>query len=239
VNHWWHVALYVTPRGLGTSAIPQGARTFDVELDFLAHDLVLRTSDGRKDHLPLRPRSVAEFYREYRALLRDAGIDLKMWPVPVETVEAIPFPEDRAHAAYDADAVQRFWRALVQAQHVFERFRGSFLGKCSPVHFWWGGCDLACTRFSGRPAPVHPGGIPHLADWATREAYSHECISAGWWPGNRQGPVTEPAFYAYAYQTERLPEAAIAPPLRTITRCCTNGSCRTKRCEPRPIPARS
>ena len=209
-NHWWQVTLYVTSRGLGGSPLPCGERTVDVDFDFLDHRLVLRTSDGASRALALAPRSVADFYEEYRALLRELDVDVRIRPVPAEMETVVPFGEDRAHASYDAEAAQRFWRALVQADRLLRAFRGRFLGKCSPVHFWWGGFDLSCTRFSGRAAPPHPGGIPNLADWVTREAYSHECISAGWWPGG--GPLEEAAFYAYAYpEPAGLAEARVRP----------------------------
>jgi len=209
-NHWWQVTFYVTGRGLGTSPIPYGQRTFEVHFDFIDHQLVVRTSDGTAGTLPLAPRSVAEFYREYKALLRSLDIEVEIYPLPAEIPDPIiPFPEDQLHASYDPDAAQRCWRALVQADRVLKRFRGRFLGKCSPVHFWWGGFDLSCTRFSGRSAPPHPGGFPNLPDWVTREAYSHECISAGWWPGG--APLEEPAFYAYAYPE---PDGCAAAPVR-------------------------
>jgi len=209
-NHWWQVALYVTSRGLGTSPVPYRERTFEVDFDFLDHRLIARTSDGATRTLPLVARSVADFYREYLALLRSLDLDVRIRAVPTEIAEAIPFLDDRAHASYDADAAQRCWRVLVQADRVLKAFRGRFLGKCSPVHFWWGSFDLACTRFSGRRAPPHPGGIPNVPDYVTREAYSHECISAGWWPGG--GAVAAPAFYAYAYpEPPGCPEAPVRP----------------------------
>jgi len=211
-NHWWQVALHLTARGLIAPAMPVGGRTLEVEFDFLAHRLVARTSDGGVRELALVPRPVAEFYAEYRALLAGLGVRFDPWPVPCELVEVIPFAEDRVHAAYDAAAAGRCWRALTQAARVLQEFRSRFVGKCSPVHFWWGAFDLACTRFSGRPAPPHPGGFPHLPDRVTREAYSHACISAGWWPGNVGGPVDEPAFYAYAYpEPPGCPDAPITP----------------------------
>lgn len=199
VNHWWHVPLYVSARGLTTSRIPYGTAGFEVEFDFLGHELVVDIDSGARWSTPLAPRSVADFYHDYRAGLRSLGIEVEIWSRPVEVVEAIPFDEDERHGAYDADAVRRFWAALAQADRVLHVFRGRYVGKCSPVHFFWGSFDLACTRFSGRTAPVHPGGFPNLGDWVAREAYSHECISAGWWPGTVEGPVAEPAFYAYAY----------------------------------------
>ncbi len=196
-NHWWQVALYLTARGLTTSPMPYGTRTLALDFDFLDHQLVARTSDGATRSVALEPRTVADFFHAYRAMLDSLGVDVPIHPIPNELVEVIPFAEDTVHAQYDADAAERCWRALLQSRRVLEVFRGRFIGKCSPVHFFWGSFDLACTRFSGRTAPPHPGGIPHLPDRVTREAYSHECASAGWWPGG--GPVAEPAFYAYAY----------------------------------------
>jgi Family of unknown function (DUF5996) len=197
VNHWWHVTLYVTARGLGTSAMPYGERRIEVEFDFVDHNLIVRTSDGQTRALALVPRSVADFFREYVAILESLDVRVPIRPVPDELEDVIRFTDDEAHRSYDREYATRWWEALSRAQRVMESFRGRFVGKCSPVHFFWGGFDLACTRFSGRPAPVHPGGAPHLADWVVREAYSHECISAGWWPGG--GAVPEPAFYSYAY----------------------------------------
>ena len=212
-NHWWQVVLYVTARGLGTSPVPCGDKTFETDFDFIGHRVEVRTSDGRQATLPLEPQAVADFYRRYLETLRSVGVEATIrHPRPNEVANPIRFDADTAHASYDAAAVERFWRALVQADRVLKEFRGRFLGKCSPVHFWWGSFDLACTRFNGRPAPRHPGGIPSLPDWVTREAYSHECISAGWWPGNGGGPVREPAFYAYAYpEPAGCPEATIRP----------------------------
>jgi hypothetical protein len=199
-NHWWQVVLYVTARGLSTSPVPYGELMFEADFDFLDHEVVVRTSDGREASLPLEPRTVADFYRGYLETLRSLGVPAPHFsPKPNEVANAIRFDADTGHASYDPDATERFWHALVQADRLLKEFRGRFLGKCSPVHFWWGSFDLACTRFNGRPAPPHPGGIPNLPNAVTREAYSHECISAGWWPGNGGGPVREPAFYAYAY----------------------------------------
>ena len=196
-NHWWQVVLYVTERGLTTSPIPSGQRTFAVDFDFLEHNLSVTTSDGAARTLPLRPRSVADFYQDYRSLLRSLDLQVKIWPVPVEVETSIRFTEDRTHASYDADSATRLWQVLVQADRVLKRFRGRFLGKASPVHFFWGGFDLAATRFSGRRAPLHPGGVPHVGNWVMQEAYSHEVSSLGFWPG--RGPNPEPVFYAYAY----------------------------------------
>jgi hypothetical protein len=198
MNHWWQVTLYVTARGLTTSPMPFGERTFEVEFDFTDHELVTRTSDGLIGTMPLVSRTVADFYREYMGLLHSLDLDVRLaWPVPVEVEEAIPFEQDQKHASYDADAVHRCWQVLVQSDRVFKEFRARFIGKCSPVHFWWGAFDLACTRFSGRRAPLHPGGAPNTPDRVMQEGYSHECISAGWWPGNKLMP--EPAFYSYCY----------------------------------------
>lgn len=211
-NHWWQVVLYLTSRGLGTSPMPAGERTIEVEFDFIDHQLLARTSDGDVRSLPLAPRSVAEFYDEYLAMLRALGVAPRIRPIPVEIADTIPFPTDHLHNAYDPDAAQRCWRALLSADTVMKEFRGRFLGKSSPSHFFWGSFDLACTRFSGRRAPTHPGGVPNCPDYVTREAYSHECISAGWWPGSIGSPVPEPAFYAYAYpEPPGCADSAIGP----------------------------
>ncbi|HET9251958.1 MAG TPA: DUF5996 family protein [Candidatus Eisenbacteria bacterium] len=198
-NHYWHVALYTTARGLTTSPMPSGDRLVQVDFDFIDHQLVARTSDSETRMLPLEPKSVADFYREYLDLLRGLDLDVSIRPMPNEIPDAVPFPEDRAHASYDREAAHACWRALSQVDRVFKRFRNRFLGKQSPVHFWWGSFDHACTRFSGRTAPPHPGGVPNLPDRVVRESYSHECASVGWWPGTEGSSVPEPAFYAYAY----------------------------------------
>jgi hypothetical protein len=212
LNHWWHVTLHVTARGLRAPAMPAGERDLEIEFDFIDHQLVARTSDGRTATLPLVAQPVADFYAGYLALLRSLDVEVRIWPVPSEVANPIPFLEDRVHSAYDPEAAQRCWRALVQVDRVLNKFRSRFLGKCSPSHFWWGGFDISCTRFSGRAAPTHPGGIPNLPDWVTREAYSHECISAGWWPGGPGWPIQEPVFYAYAYpEPPGCPEAMIRP----------------------------
>jgi hypothetical protein len=197
VNHWWQVPLYVDARGLTTSAMPYRDGAVEARFDFVDHMLHVETSAGGARQVALAPRSVADFYHETMAALAALGVDVRIRPRPVELADVIPFDRDEIHGAYDADAARRFWRVLVQADRVLHEFRGDFLGKCSPVHFWWGSFDLSCTRFSGRLAPPHPGGVPNCPDYVTREAYSHECISAGWWPGG--GVVDEPAFYAYAY----------------------------------------
>jgi len=209
-NHWWQVPLYVSARGLTTSAIPYQGRTFDVEFDFIDHALTARASGGATRTMPLTPRSVADFHGAYMALLHSLGIDVQIVPVPVEVEIAIPFAEDHTHASYEAEAVNRWWCILVQTERVFERFRNRFLGKTSPTHFFWGSFDLAHTRFSGRPAPRHPGGAPHCPDYVMVEAYSHECSSVGFWPGS--GVVAEPAFYAYTYpEPAEYPRAPLLP----------------------------
>jgi hypothetical protein len=190
INHWWNVPLYVNARGLTTSLIPYGDRPFELTFDFIDHELVLQSSGGSHSALPLRPMPVADFYEKVFAMLRSSGIEVEIWRVPVEVPDPIAFDEDRVHASYDSDAVQRFWKILLNVQSVFGDFRSSFIGKCSPVHFFWGSFDLAVTRFSGRPAPERPG-----ADPVTHEAYSHELSSVGFWPGS--GNIADPAFYSY------------------------------------------
>lgn len=197
LNHSWHVPLYVTARGMTTSPIPCDTRVFEIDFDFIDHFLRIRTSDAMSRSFALQPRSVADFYRILFSNLSDLGIDIKIHTKPNEVVDAIPFEQDHRHASYDADYANRFWRILVQADRVFKQFRAGFIGKSSPVHFFWGSFDLAVTRFSGRPAPPHPGGVPNCPDWVVREAYSHEVSSCGFWPGNEAMPA--PAFYAYAY----------------------------------------
>jgi hypothetical protein len=210
LNHSWHVPLYVTARGLTTSTIPYGDRVFDIAFDFVDHALVLRASDGAIRQVALRPRTVADFHAAVMAALAELGLLVQIDRLPNEVAEAIPFHQDTIHAAYDAEYAQRFWRILVQADRVFSRFRTAFLGKCSPVHFFWGSFDLAVTRFSGRRAPPHPGGVPHLPDVVAREAYSHEVSSAGFWPGGNG--IEYPAFYAYAYPPpDGFARAAVRP----------------------------
>jgi hypothetical protein len=209
VNHSWHVTLYVTARGLTTSPIPYGTRTFEIEFDFLAHRLEITTGEGRVAQVPLEPQTVAVFYARVMDALKGLDIDVRIHRKPNEIVEAIPFDRDQTHRSYDPAYANRFWRVLVHADRVLKIFRSRFAGKCSPVHFFWGGGDLAVTRFSGRPAPEHPGGIPNLPDRITREAYSHEVSSAGFWAGG--GPIAYPAFYSYAYPE---PAGFASAPLR-------------------------
>jgi hypothetical protein len=198
LNHSWHVTLYVTARGLTTSPIPDGARTFQIDFDFIDHVLWIRTSDGHFRQLMLRAMSVAEFYADMNVALGELGLTTPINTMPCELADCVRFELDTAHKAYDAEAVGRFFRVLVAANDVMARFRTGFVGKSSPVHFFWGSFDLAVTRISGRTAPRHPGGVPHLPNAVAQEAYSHEVSSAGFWPGS-PGPVDYPAFYSYAY----------------------------------------
>jgi hypothetical protein len=209
VNHWWQVPLYVTSTGLTTSPMPYRSLSFQIDFDFCRHVLVVTTTDARRAEFALGPYSVADFYRKTMNVLRDLGIEVAIWTMPVEIVDAIPFEQDDRHKSYDADAAHRFWRVLVQGDRVMKQFRAGFIGKVSPVHFFWGSFDLAVTRFSGRTAPPHPGGMPQLGDWVAREAYSHEVSSCGFWPGN--GGFGKPAFYSYAYPT---PQGFADAPLR-------------------------
>jgi hypothetical protein len=197
LNHGWQVPLYVTARGLGTAAIPAGAELLDIEFDLIDQRLVCRSSSGARRDLALVPQSVAALYAGVMAALGDLGVAVAIHTLPNEVANPVRFPDDLAPRAYDGAAAHRFWRVLLQADRVFRLFRTGFLGKASPVHFFWGSFDLAVTRFSGRPAPLHPGGVPGLPDRVTREAYSHEVSSAGFWPGSDRFP--EAAFYAYAY----------------------------------------
>lgn len=210
LNHSWQVPFYVSARGLSTSPIPFAGAIFDLEFDFVAHRLVGRASSGAIAEFALQPMSVADFYRETRALLAALQVEAEITPMPAELSDAIPFEQDRVLRPYDAASVHRFWQILVKADHLFKLFRTGFLGKASPVHFFWGGFDLAVTRFSGRPAPLHPGGIPGLSDRVTREAYSHEVSSAGFWPGNDMYPHA--AFYSYAYpEPQGFRDARVLP----------------------------
>ena len=210
VNHSWHATLYPTVRGLTTSTFPYEDRALQIDFDFLSQYLQVRVSDGGEVRLPLVPQTVASFHRRLHVGLQDLGTPVEAHGSPNEVEDPIPFAEDEVHSTYDGEAARRFWRVLLQIQRVFERFRTAFLGKVSPVHLFWGSFDLAVTRFSGRTAPVHPGGIPHLPDEVTREAYSHEVSSAGFWPGG--GPYDDAAFYAYAYPTpDAFPGSPVGP----------------------------
>jgi len=205
VNHWWNVPLYVTTRGLSTSRIAYGRRAFELWFDFIRRELVLETSEGTLKTLPLAPRTVAEFYGDVLEMLHSAEINVKIWRMPVEIPNPIPFDQDREHRSYDAAAVEKFWRILLSVDAVFTQFRSEFIGKSSPVHFFWGSFDLAVSRFSGRRAPERAG-----ADAMTREAYSHEVSSVGFWPGS--GDVREAAFYSYAVpEPQGLREAPVRP----------------------------
>ncbi len=189
--HWWNVPLYVSARGLSTSAMPYGDEFLEIEFDFVHHQLLFRTSTGASASTPLRAQSVASFYSSFQKTLADLGVPVSLYATPVEVANPIPFAEDTTHTSYEPDAAHRFWRILIQSDQIFQQFSSNFLGKISPVHFFWGSFDLAVTRFSGRPAPLREG-----ADAITREAYSHEVISAGFWPGN--GGYGKAAFYCYA-----------------------------------------
>jgi hypothetical protein len=210
LNHSWHVTLYVTPRGLTTSPIPYGDRDFELQFDFLRHVLVISTDDGNGREVGLYPRTVADFHAAVMQALSELGIEARIHEMPNEIADAVPFPEDHVHGAYDPVFATRHWQVLVQVDRVFKAFRSSFIGKASPVHFFWGSFDLAVTRFSGRPAPLHPGGVPNLPDDVAREAYSHEVSSAGFWPGTP--PIDYPAFYSYAYpEPPGFASAAVRP----------------------------
>jgi len=197
VNHSWHVTLYVTARGLTTSPIPHGDRAFEIDFDFVGHRLMVRSSDGGEAGLELEPQTVATFYARLLEQMATLDLRVKIYGKPNEIADPIPFAEDTTHRAYDREFAYRFWRILVQADRVLKEFRARFIGKCSPVQLFWGAPDIAVTRFSGRVAPEHPGGIPNLPDWVTREAYSHEVSSCGFWAGG--GAISYPAFYSYAY----------------------------------------
>ena len=197
INHSWHVPLYLSARGLTTGVIIADNGALEIEFDLLADKLVVRSWDGRDIQIALSAQTVASFYAATIAALKTLGFDVTIDPMPCELPECVAFPEDRAPRPYDGDTARAYWRALLQIQRVFLIFRSRFIGKCSPIHLFWGSFDLAVTRFSGRPAPRHPGGVPHLSDAVVREAYSHEVSSAGFWPGS--GAVTSPSFYSYAY----------------------------------------
>ncbi|MGI5216719.1 DUF5996 family protein [Nocardia sp. CA-290969] len=209
VNHWWQVTFYLSARGLTTSAIPYDHGTFDIEFDFIDHQLHIRSCTGARHRINLEPKTVAAFYEEVMDALHALGIDIAILARPVEVEPAIPFADDTTHADYDRDHANTFWRQLVAADRVLNRFRGEFTGKASPVHFFWGALDLAYTRFSGRTAPPHPGGAPNCADWVMVEGYSHELSSSGFWPGGS----AEGSFYAYAYpEPDGYAQTLIRPP---------------------------
>jgi hypothetical protein len=197
LNHSWHVALYVTARGLTTSPVSHGGRSFEIDFDFIDHQLVIRCTDGSTRTIPLRPMTVADFYHQFMGALDGMDLRVRISATPNEVEHATPFAQDRHHASYDPEYANRFWRVLLQSDRVFKIFRHEFIGKCSPVHFFWGSFDLAVTRFSGRTAPPHPGGVPNLPDDVAREAYSHEVSSCGFWPGSEAMP--QPVYYSYAY----------------------------------------
>ncbi|HEY4369465.1 MAG TPA: DUF5996 family protein [Steroidobacteraceae bacterium] len=210
LNHSWHVALQVTARGLTTRLIPYGTESLQIDFDFVDHYLVIGVTNGGVRSIPLEAQSTASFYHKVMRALNALGVPVTIRTTPNELPDPIPFDEDEVHCSYDREYANRYWRVLVQANRVFEDFRTRFLGKCSPVHFFWGSADLAVTRFSGRPAPQHPGGIPHLPDWVAREAYSHEVSSAGFWAGAEQYP--QATFYSYAYpEPPGFPAASIRP----------------------------
>lgn len=208
MSHWWNVVLYVSARGLTTGLIPHADKGFQIDFDFIDHQLVITTTAGERLSLSLRPGPIADFYREVMAALDGLGLSTRIWPMPVEIPGAIPLDSDEQHVAYDGDAVHRSWLALVQINRVFEVFRARYVGKVSPVHFFWGALDLAVTRFSGRPAPKHPGGAPNCGPHVMWEAYSHEVSSAGYWPG----PDGEGHFYSYGYPEPRgYRDAPVSP----------------------------
>ena len=208
-NHSWHVTLYLTARGLTTSPIPHGTRLFQIDFDFIDHKLLLTTSDGALREMPLGPQTVAQFYQKLMSVLRELNLPVSINTTPNELPNPIPFERDETHRSYDPEYANRFWRVLLQGDRVFKEFRSRFCGKCSPSHFFWGSFDLAVTRFSGQPAPQHPGGVPHLPDAITREAYSQEVSSLGFWPGNDAMPAI---FYSYAYpEPKGFSEAKVKP----------------------------
>ncbi len=213
MSHWWNVVLYVSARGLTTGLIPHGDRAFAIDFDFFDHQLVVSTTNGDRRAIPLKPGPIADFYRDAMAALGELGLSTEIWTMPVEIPDAIPFDTDQQHVAYDGDQAHRFWLALVQMNRVFEEFRSRYIGKVSPVHFFWGALDLAVTRFSGRTAPKHPGGAPNCGPHVMWEAYSHEVSSAGYWPG----PDGEGVFYSYAYpEPPGYRETSVSPAQATF-----------------------
>lgn len=210
VNHSWHAALQLTATGLATRLLQHGSKAFQINFDFVEHRLLIRVTDGAFMSIELEPQTTASFYRKVMSALVSLGTPVRINTAPNELPDPLPFDEDEIHRAYDREYVNRFWRVLVQTHRVFEAFRARFIGKCSPVHFFWGSADLAVTRFSGRPAPLHPGGIPNLPDWVAQEAYSHEVSSAGFWAGGEQYPSA--IFYSYAYpEPPGYSEASVSP----------------------------
>src|SRR5712671_8025821 len=211
-NHWWQVPLYLSSRGLTTSAIPWGEHTIEIEFDLVRHVLEVRSSFGQTADIPLASRPVADFFRDYVAVLDSFNVRARFLRRPVEVQESIPFAQDFKHRTYDPEWTGALWQVLQSVRNVFEQFRGEFVGKASPVHFFWGSFDLAATRFSGRPAPRHPGGAPNCANWVMEEAYSHEVSSAGFWPGDETFP--QAILYSYAYpQPQGFASAVVAPKL--------------------------
>jgi hypothetical protein len=214
VNHSWHATLYVTPRGLTTSLVPHGDRLFGMEFDFLEHRLTIQTVDGQRRTIPLVPKSVATFYREVLSTLDELGLPVEIHTHPSEIAGGIPFPEDESHRSYDPEYAQRFWRTLATSHRVFQKFRSTFLGKASPVHFFWGSFDLSLTLFSGRPTTPMDMKMPHMPLWVTRDASTHEQAAFGFWPGTVGGPCADAAFYAYAvpkpdgFETAKMRSAA-------------------------------
>jgi hypothetical protein len=217
-NHWWHCTLYVTARGVTTSPMPYAHGNVEVEFNFLSDTLAAHTSDGQTRSFGLESKSVAQFYDEYLSLLRELDVDVRISGTPNELADATPFAEDHGHASYDGTAARRWWGALTQADRALKEFRGKFLGKSSPSQLWWGALDIAATRFSGRTAPQHPGGVANCPDYVMHEGYSHECISAGWWAGTPGSPVSSPSFYAYVYpEPEGLAAERIEPESATYS----------------------
>jgi hypothetical protein len=235
VNHWWNVVFHVTSRGLATSPIPHAGRTFDIIFDFIEHRLFIQTSDGGTESLKLAPMSVMDFYFAFMDCLRRLDIEIRIWTMPSEIENAAPFDQDRIHAQYDPEFAERFWRALLQVDRLFKVFRARFIGKASPVHFFWGSFDLAVTRFSGRRAPPPKGRTPNVAPWVMSEAYSHEVSSCGFWPGN--GGYGQAAFYVYAYIPSRraIAKPSCVPPKPSTTTVSVNSFCRMMRSAGRPI----
>lgn len=210
INHSWHVTLYVTPNGLSTGSMPYTAGVFEIEFNFIQHILTVKTSEGMKQEMKLPDRTVAGFYKELFDKLKQAGVDISIYAVPNEVEPAIPFEKDETHKTYNKAQIKKYWLALVQVYNVFIKFRAGFQGKCSPVHLFWGAFDLAVTRFSGKPAPLHPGGAPNIPVRVMQEAYSHEVSSCGFWPGSEAFP--QAAFYSYCYPTPaNFGEQAVEP----------------------------